>query len=397
MDSASPTSLSAAVLAEMDAQIDALAARTVTTINDEVHEYRAQAGGLAPGTERAVALALRSFVHVLRRPDGGTDAPTEATSAAYELGRAEGRAGRTMEALLAAFRVGARLAWREWGAIVVEHRVDPAQTVRLAELLFDFIDQLSAASAAGHTAERGARLRQRDLQLVRLGQALLSGEAPDRLTHLAARAQWTPPPSLTAVLVLGGQASTVRQLFDSATLHVAFEELGAEAAPEVDVLLVPSTDRPALLAALRGRHVVVGPQREWSDVASSYARALRTIRVRDLVVGAGLVDTADHLPELVLTADPDALAELQHRALAPFEELPPATRQRLTETLRSWLLHQGRRDPMAADLGVHPQTVRYRVAQLRELFGDALREPESVLALTLAVGVRPRGAVVHHA
>jgi len=34
---------------------------------------------------------------------------------------------------------------------------------------------------------------------------------------------------------------------------------------------------------------------------------------------------------------------------------------------------------------VHPQTVRYRLGQLRELYGDRLEEPQTVLMLTLAL------------
>ena len=41
---------------------------------------------------------------------------------------------------------------------------------------------------------------------------------------------------------------------------------------------------------------------------------------------------------------------------------------------------------MAGLLHVHPQTVRYRVGQLRELYGERLDDPESVLELTLALG-----------
>ena len=56
----------------------------------------------------------------------------------------------------------------------------------------------------------------------------------------------------------------------------------------------------------------------------------------------------------------------------------------------AWLLLHGRRDLVAGALFVHPQTVRYRMAQLRELFGDRLDDPEEVLRLTLALaGTRP--------
>ena len=42
---------------------------------------------------------------------------------------------------------------------------------------------------------------------------------------------------------------------------------------------------------------------------------------------------------------------------------------------------------VAAALFVHPQTVRYRMSQLRELF-PGLGSPHRVLELTLAVGLR---------
>jgi DNA-binding PucR family transcriptional regulator len=95
----------------------------------------------------------------------------------------------------------------------------------------------------------------------------------------------------------------------------------------------------------------------------------------------------------VLTADPDALADLRKAALGPLADLRPASAAKLAETLRAWLLHQGRRDDIAGALFVHPQTVRYRMAQLRELFGDDLEDPHTVLALTIALGVDPEPAV----
>ena len=73
--------------------------------------------------------------------------------------------------------------------------------------------------------------------------------------------------------------------------------------------------------------------------------------------------------------------------LAPLDDLPAGAREKLTETLRSWLLHHGRREQVAAELFVHPQTVRYRMTQLRELYGDRLEDPRTVLELTIALGL----------
>jgi hypothetical protein len=44
---------------------------------------------------------------------------------------------------------------------------------------------------------------------------------------------------------------------------------------------------------------------------------------------------------------------------------------------------------VAAALHVHPQTVRYRLGQLRDLFGAALDDPDSRFALALATQPDP--------
>jgi DNA-binding PucR family transcriptional regulator len=154
------------------------------------------------------------------------------------------------------------------------------------------------------------------------------------------------------------------------------------------ILLVPDAHRRGrarLLRDLNDAHATVGPPRPWMDVAGSYARALRA---RDAVAADphAAVDTESHLAALVLAADPEGLEDLRRRVLAPLADLRPLSRERLILTLRSWLLHQGRRDDVAADLVVHPQTVRYRLTQIRELYGDALNQPQTVLELVTALG-----------
>ncbi|MFL6156627.1 MAG: helix-turn-helix domain-containing protein [Marmoricola sp.] len=50
------------------------------------------------------------------------------------------------------------------------------------------------------------------------------------------------------------------------------------------------------------------------------------------------------------------------------------------------MLHQGRREEVAAALFVHPQTVRYRMGRLRDLYGDVLTDPEFVRDAVVALG-----------
>jgi DNA-binding PucR family transcriptional regulator len=141
--------------------------------------------------------------------------------------------------------------------------------------------------------------------------------------------------------------------------------------------------RAALLDVLGSRAWALGPERPWTDVAGSYRRALRALSLYGHP--SSVLDTETHLADLVVTADPDALADLRARALSPLSGLKPDAAERLAQTLRAWLLHQGRRDDVAAELLVHPQTVRYRMGQVRELFGDRLQDPGVVRDLLVAL------------
>src|SRR5947209_4306483 len=67
----------------------------------------------------------------------------------------------------------------------------------------------------------------------------------------------------------------------------------------------------------------------------------------------------------------------------------PGRRKRLSATLKSWLMNMGNRKAVADELHVHPQTVRYRLDRLRELFGPALDDPATRAALLLALAWGP--------
>ena len=54
----------------------------------------------------------------------------------------------------------------------------------------------------------------------------------------------------------------------------------------------------------------------------------------------------------------------------------------------SWLKHHGQRAVMAAELDIHEQTVGYRINQLREIFGEALHDPQARFELELVLRAR---------
>ena len=390
-----PERIPPAVLDAMRAALHTVADQTIEAVTAEVPGYR---GALDPAARStlagAVELALRGFLALAAQEKGPSTPMAPALEAAYALGRGEARAGRTMDALLAAYRVGARVSWRGMAEVAVAAGLPAPALVGFAELVFAYIDQLSAASVAGHADELATEGRMRQRHLERLGHGLVSGADEEALVAAAQRAGWTPPVALVAVLLPEERVDHVLARVDPRTLQPVEDVPGL---PEgVGVLLVPDPGPRFADALERGigqARAVVGPVRAWVQAQQSYARALRAWHLEPWSDGPGpaIVRTEELLPELVVTADPDALADLRTRALAPLASVRSPQSDRLAETLRAWLAHRGRRESVAAELFVHPQTVRYRMNQVRALFGDALDDPRAVLELTIALAV-PRSA-----
>ena len=371
------------VVASIRAVLPQVGDDVVAAIIAEVPPYQdALSGHMGETIRNAVGVALGGFLSLASGAGLASDvsaATPPAVQGAYDLGRGEARSGRTMEALLAAYRIGARVAWRELAGKAVEGGMEPAMLVEFSALVFAWIDEISEASAAGHADERATTGRvQRQLR-ERLARKLLAEATPEELDDAAVRAEWTPPSTLTAVLVPNSQVGTILAKVNQGTLeHDDLRDLD-----DHTLLLVPDAHgrrRRALMKALEGRRSVAGPAKPWREARVSYERARRA---QDAGLGS---DTEQHLVELVLSADTDAREDLRAQVLAPLADMRPATAEKLTETLRSWLLHQGRRDEVAADLFIHPQTVRYRMGQLRDVYGDRLDDPAMLLALTVALG-----------
>ncbi|HSJ21944.1 MAG TPA: helix-turn-helix domain-containing protein [Nocardioidaceae bacterium] len=387
-------SLDAETIELLRSRLPTVAQETVRAVTVEVPAYTdAFSGPMGATIESAVRLALAGFLKLAGSSDrGGPTAPlAPALEGAYELGRGEARSGRSMDALLSAYRVGARVAWRYMSEAAVAGGLAASTLAKFAELVFAYIDELSASSAAGHADELATSGRVRERYLHRLALSLLHGDAPDLLAKRADRANWEPPDTLAAVVLPSAHVAAVLRVLDPRTLRAeeGIPDLDEDHDSDVAVLLVPDAvdrSRPATLAKLRTHHACIGPAKPWADARVSYLRALRARRLQLEQASEEPVDTEKHLARLVLAADASALTDLRAQALAPLADLRPSTVDRLVETLRAWLLHQGRRDEVARSLHVHPQTVRYRMTQLRDVYGERLEEPDTVLALTVALG-----------
>ena len=131
--------LPADALALWGPQLPVLAEEIIESIRREVPAYARPLEGEFGRTVRvAVEEALRRF----SEGDPAASRPA-ARGISVAIGRGEAREGRSMEALLAAYRVGVLVAWRRLGQTAVDAGLAGDALVGLAESLFAYIDRKS--------------------------------------------------------------------------------------------------------------------------------------------------------------------------------------------------------------------------------------------------------------
>jgi hypothetical protein len=164
----------------------------------------------------------------------------------------------------------------------------------------------------------------------------------------------------------------------------------------VGLALVPALDRTGWIERVRAgtgnRRAVLGPVVDLAEAHRSIARARTAWPLHAagrLGVDDRLVRADEHLLALLLAGEPELADDLSARALAPLADLPAGAGARAEETLRAWLDAHGDVTATAGALHVHPQTVRYRLVQLRDAFEGALDDPLGRLELAIALRRRP--------
>lgn len=357
--------------------VEAVAQAIIEALPREVPPYsRPLEGRFGEGLRQGVRVALARFADL-----PGTDVPALAPAERevyVGLGRGELRQGRELQTLLAAYRVGARVAFRRFAGLVDSANVGSDVLIGVAEAVFAYIDELSAASVEGYAYEQSRQAGESSRRRSQLLQLLVLPPVDEGAARLAAPlAGWTLPEELVAVVV-------PREHTDGLSLALGIDALVDEIAQEV-VALIPAPRsaraRARLDRMLQGRGAAIGPTRPWPQAGVSLLLARATLRT--LMNGSQPVHSGDHLVPLLLH-DSAVRTDLLAR-LGPLDDLDAARRERLAQTLLSWLRHRGERVHIAAELHVHTQTVGYRLGQLRELFGDELEDPQARLELQLAL------------
>jgi len=371
---------------ELPAEVAAVLRPLLPELADEIIEAVGTVPAYARPLEGEFGLGVRAGVqqaltHLVAEIEAS--GPVPRSDVYRRLGRGEMRSGRSLDSLLSAYRIGARVTWRRAAAAGEEAGLEPATLYLLAESIFAYIDVLSAESAEGHALERTAIAGAAELARRRLVRLLVrEPPAPVEAVREAARvASWELPRTVAAVAIEGQHAGRALALPTDAI---------SEAIGELTCALVPDPDGPGRRGELEravseaGQRAGLGTTVAWPDAALSFARARAALALANGAAG-GLVSARERAGELLLAGDRALAAEFAADRLAPLARLSPGSRERLGKTLAAWLAEQGRLGPTARRLGIHPQTARYRLARLHELFGQELDDGEQRFWLELAL------------
>ncbi|WP_037558611.1 helix-turn-helix domain-containing protein [Spirillospora albida] len=369
----------------MRPHLDEVADDMMQEIQTRVREYDRPGDGSYSGTLRlAVERVLHYFVD--RVADPGHE-PGSVTDFFRAIGRGEAGEGRSLDAMQTAMRVGGMVAWRRLteGAETLE--VSPRMLGAVGEALMQFQDELAAAAAEGFAQAKAAvagemqRRRKRLLDLMFADPAATS----EAIADLAAAAHW-PVPRTVAAVALGSHDAR----------KTAFPpDILADLTRRTPSLIIPDPDGPGRAKlvdrALAGTLAVVGPTVPVTEAARSIQWARKTLGLvsRGVIeADAGVIRSVEHMSTLILFQDEELITSLAELRLAPLAHLRPSQQDRLAETLLAWLQSGRNANEVAMRLHVHPQTVRYRLRQLEELFGDQLLDPD--LRFDLEIVLRAR-------
>ncbi|CAL9572387.1 PucR family transcriptional regulator [Streptomyces sp. Tu 3180] len=331
--------------------------------------------------------AIEVFVQHVAHADYSAGRPTVPPGVFQEFGRGEGLHGRSLDSLQAIYRLGVRLAWRCFADIGQRVDIPPPAMYELVDAGYEYLDGLVDQSVRGY-AEAAARQAGELLRLQRRLMELLfteqhRGDPTDALAERAARIGWPLPGRVAVGVLLRPAREAVAPAVGQGVLLDMEYEQPRMVIPEPD-----AAGRPELLhRALAGWSGAIGPPVAVADAAKSlrWAEAALRLMERGLLPAGEVLHCTEHTEALVLLQPEELIDDLALRCLAPLTHCGPTHGRRLAETLLAWLETRGGAPEVAARLGVHPQTVRYRLRQIRELWGDEIDDPDRRFELELVL------------
>ncbi len=377
------------ITAHLLADVDIIARRMTRRIAAEINlpaQFRTI--GYLRLVTSACRDALRTLVRLLRDGRGLRTADLQRLG---NMGAQQAEMGVPLEVLLAAYRLAARVVWRELiGESAGLEALPRATVIAVTGQVLEYLDEISGAVGSAYLETRERLMRRRDLDRDRLLQRLVAGDATPEFRRLAAAAELDlqPPYRVLACVVdsAAAEGALERALRARSVLLVADQ-------PRTWIALVPGREAVAVVLEDVERSLPhpaavvwgIGPvATALDDVAESARRAREALHV-----GLRLDPTERVWDEAAvgifatLATDPAAMARYVEHVLGRVLAVPQARGAPLLDTLEALLATPSLKEA-ASSLGLHRHTIVYRTRRLAEL-GVDLEAPSARHRLWLAI------------
>lgn len=370
------------MLSSLEGQMREVAGRVAEQIQTSVPAFDGLSDG---GAHELILNAMHNAIRLFVDDALGREVSYAAVDDLFrKLGYRQGARGRDHEVIDQSVTIAVREISNELQVRAAENELSAGALNAINEAVTGFVAHLTEQVELGHQAGLEARNTDTGVARSRLLEGLLAGADADDLETQAAIAQWEITERVTVI------AAEVR-----GKERIAARELGGAALTrpgQTPQLVVCASDDVAdvverLKAAYpRTRLAVCWPVPP-NDVPAAgrwVNRALALVRAK-VIPARPVIDCVRHRTEIWLHAEPALRRQLAQELLRPLFGETANSREILSETLLVWLETRDSAPAIAARLGVHPQTVRYRWKRINELFGDSLHDPDFVIQLTLVL------------
>lgn len=399
------------IAATLRRSIDSLVESMMASYRDEIPSY---AELHEPSMIEEVRRVTRDNVAALLRAAVAGEVPLAPATTAWlqEFGVRRAQQGFPLEAVLRAYQVGTRVAWRfvldQVASMDLAAGVGSAVLASVSTSILEITAQISQIVADAFTAAERESATRAERTRRDCVDALLRGDTEPALRDRAA-AVGIPIGAAHAVCVVvieGANAEAAsRQL-----AWVLADVRPRGRAPYVDIrtdqvyaIFTASTDvsEAVLLHDVRAVletvpvpkgvvvQVALGRLEEAQQgIARSYAQAVRTLSVTTPATSGTLVVRSyfEALPELIVAADPRVARDLYDSTVAPLAAADVSDAEdRLVATLQAYLDAQQSSAGAARNLNVHRHTVAARLKRIEELSQRCLSDHRDVLALELGL------------
>jgi hypothetical protein len=382
------------VAQELVEQVDEIAATMVRAYKVEIPAYAAltQDEALEDDVHAVSSALVRCWLTIMST---GEEATAELLRPMTEGARRRAAQGVDLQSHLRAYRVGIRVMWSEiTGSPVWRGPALQGAMAQVATWALDFADKLSTVVAGAYMDEAEHLAREREHRRSALLNVILSGPVAEPIDH---------PQELDQLhgVVVVRVAPDLTLLELEQTGQLLEERVGAllwtvrHRSVVAAVPLTPAEGRDRLVRRLgrlvhEGQIVAIalgGRAEGVAETRQSYAEAIAALRVGPLLATttSSVHDFQELAPLLALLENADRARRFAASVLEPFGDLTRTSW--LLPTLEAYLVHQGRMKQAAAALGVHVNTIKYRLKELRPLVDRTFTDGNHVATLLLAIRI----------